>query len=187
VHDPGRLQSTIQQLIADVNEHEKDKHPPVAIEQSAANGLTFFTIHVEDARKPVELTYTFIDGYMVLGPSRAVVMNAISIRQNGNSLASSADFRALLPQDENPDVSALLYQNLAPVISPIASQLSPSQLQSLQQIAAETKPSVVCAYGEDNAIRVASSSRLFGFDLNTLALTTLLRVAQPGRNGHIKD
>ncbi len=43
-------------------------------------------------------------------------------------------------------------------------------MQSLQQIAAETKPSVVCAYGENNAIRVASSSRLFGFDLNTLAL-----------------
>ena len=97
-------------------------------------------------------------------------MNAIAIHQNGNSLAHSADFRALLPQDEQADVSAVLYQNLAPVIEPIAQQLCASQLQSLQQIAAETKPSVVCAYGENNAIRVASSSRLFGFDLNTLAL-----------------
>jgi hypothetical protein len=56
-------------------------------------------------------------------------------------------------------------------------------LQSLQQLAAESKPSVVCAYGEDNAIRVATSSRLFGFDLNTLALSTLLKVAQPA-HGH---
>ena len=94
-------------------------------------------------------------------------MNAIAIHQNGNSLARSADFRALLPQDEQADVSAVLYQNLAPVIEPIAQQLSASQLQSLKQIAAETKPSIVCAYGENNAIRVASSSRLFGFDLNT--------------------
>jgi hypothetical protein len=180
VHDPGRLQSTIQQLIADVNEHEKDRHPPVTIEQSTANGLNFYTIHGQDATKPVELTYTFTDGYMILGPSRAVVMNAITIHESGNSLARSAEFRALLPQDEQPDVSGVLYQNLAPVIAPIANQLSPSQLQSLKQLAAETKPSVVCAYGEDNAIRVATSSRLFGFDLNTLALTALMNTAQPG-------
>jgi hypothetical protein len=185
VHDPGRLQSTIQQLIADVNEHEKEKHPPVTIDQSTANRLTFYTIHAQDATKPVELTYTFTDGYMILGPSRAMVMNAITIHENGNSLARSADFRALLPQDEHPDVSGVLYQNLAPVIAPIANQLSPSQLQSLQQLAAETKPSVVCAYGEENAIRVATSSRLFGFDLNTLALSTLMKLAHPGKaHGH---
>jgi hypothetical protein len=184
VKDPGRLQSTIQQLVTDVNDHvkgEKGDHPGLALEQNAANGLTFYTIRSTDETKPFEATYTFTDGYMILGPSRALVMNAIAIHQNGNSLAHSADFRALLPQDEQPDVSAVLYQNLAPVIQPIAQQLSASQLQSLKQIAAETKPSVVCAYGESNAIRVASSSRLFGFDLNTLALTTLMNAVQPSR------
>jgi hypothetical protein len=181
VKDPGRLQSTIQQLVADANEHVKGESAGLALDQAAANGLTFYTIRHLDATKPLEVTYTFTDGYMILAPSRALVMNAIAIHQSGNSLARSTDFRALLPQDEHADVSAVLYQNLAPVIGPIAQQLSPSQLQSLQQIAAETKPSVVCAYGEDNAIRVATSSRLFGFDLNTLALSTLMKVAQPPR------
>jgi Protein of unknown function (DUF3352) len=181
VKDPGRLQSTIQQLVMDVNDHAKGEHPGLALEQESANGLTFYTIRHLDETKPFEATYTFTDGYMILGPSRAMVMNAITIHQNGNSLAHSSDFRALLPQDEQADVSALLYQNLAPVIKPIAQQLSASQLQSLQQIAAETKPSVVCAYGEGNAIRVATSSRLFGFDLNTLALTTLMKVVQPSQ------
>jgi ferric-dicitrate binding protein FerR (iron transport regulator) len=181
VHDPGRLQSTIRQLVTDVNDHVKGQHEGVALDQEAANGLTFYTIRHLDETKPFEVTYTFTDGYMILGPSRALVMNAISIHQSGNSIARSTEFRALLPQDEQADVSAVLYQNLAPVIAPIAQQLSPSQLQSLQQIAAETKPSVVCAYGEGNAIRVASSSRLFGFDLNTLALSTLMNVAQPSR------
>jgi ferric-dicitrate binding protein FerR (iron transport regulator) len=181
VKDPGRLQSTIQQLVTDVNDHIKGQQQGLALDQTAANGLTFYTIRHLDATKPFELTYTFTDGYMIVGPSRALVMNAIAIHQNGNSLARSADFRALLPQDEQADVSAVLYQNLAPVIGPIAQQLSASQLQSLKQIAAETKPSVVCAYGENNAIRVASGSRLFGFDLNTLALTTLMNVVQPSR------
>jgi ferric-dicitrate binding protein FerR (iron transport regulator) len=181
VHDPGRLQSTIQQLVTDVNDHVKGRHAGLALDQQAANGLTFYTIRSLDATKLFELTYTFTDGYIILAPSRALVMNAIAIHQNGNSLAHSADFRALLPQDEHADVSAVLYQNLAPVIGPIAQQLTASQLQSLQQLAAETKPSVVCAYGEDNAIRVATSSRLFGFDLNTLALSTLLNVARPSQ------
>jgi hypothetical protein len=52
-------------------------------------------------------------------------------------------------------------------------------LQSLQQLAAESKPSVVCAYGEPNAIRVTSNSRLFGLDLNTLTLSTLMKMTQP--------
>jgi ferric-dicitrate binding protein FerR (iron transport regulator) len=186
VHDPNRLQSTIQQLIADVNEHLKggnSTHGEIALSQETTNGLTFYTIRALDATKPVEFTYTFTDGYMILAQSKALIMNAINIHQNGNSLAHSAEFRALLPQDENPDVSAVLYQNLAPVIGPIAQQLSPSQLQSLQQLSAETKPSVVCAYGENNAIRVATSSRLFGFDLNTMALTALMNVVQPS-HGH---
>jgi hypothetical protein len=59
-------------------------------------------------------------------------------------------------------------------------QLTPSQLQSLQQLAAETKPSIVCAYGEESSIRVASTSRFFGLDLNTMALKSLLRLTHPG-------
>jgi hypothetical protein len=106
-------------------------------------------------------------------------MNALAVRQNGNSLAQSSDFRSLLPQDQHTDVSALLYQNLAPVVAPIMSQLTPSQLQSLQRLAAESKPSVVCAYGEPNSILVASNSKFFGLDLNTLTLSTLLRLTHP--------
>src|SRR6185437_10412207 len=129
VKDPGRLQSTIQQLVTDVNDRVKDKHPGLALDQETTNGLTFYKIRHLDATKPFEVTYTFTDGYMILGPSKALIMNAIAIHQNGNSLAHSADFRALLPQDEQPDVSAVLYQNLAPVIQPIAQQLTASQLQ----------------------------------------------------------
>lgn len=186
VYDPGRLQSTIQQLVTDVNGHVHPPHQGLALEQQSANGLTYYTIRSLDATKALEVTYTFTDGYIIMGPSRALVMNAIAIHQSGNSLAASSDFRNLLPQDEHANVSALLYQNLAPVIGPISQQLSPSQLQSLQQLAAETKPSVVCAYGEDNAIRVASNSRFFGLDLNTLALSSLLKAVQPpgAENGH---
>ena len=179
VYNPGRLQTTIQQLVADANDHIKNQDAKATLEQASVNGLTYYTLHFTDGTKSAEVVYTFTDGYMVLGPSRALVMNAVAVKQSGNSLARSSSFRSLLPQDQHADVSALVYQNLAPVVGPIMQQLSPSQLQSLQQLAAETKPSVVCAYGEPNSIRVASASRFFGLDLNTFALSTLMRMAQP--------
>lgn len=182
VYDPGRLQSTIQQLIADANQHIRENGRQLTTEQQAADGLTYYTIHLPGKTTTAEVDYTFVDGYMILGPSRAIVKNAISIHQNGNSLVRSADFLALLPQDQHADVSGLIYQNLAPLVGPVMNQLSQSQLQSLQQIAADTKPSVVCVYGEPNAVRVASNSRFFGLDLNTAALSALLKIAHPQGN-----
>jgi FecR-like protein/putative zinc finger protein len=183
VYNPGRLQSTIEQLITDANTHLRDSGRgdgrSVSIEQQQADGLTYYTIHFVDASKPAELDYTYADGYMVLGPSRALVRNAVAIHRGGNSLSRSGDFRALLPHDQHADVSGLIYQNLAPIVGPVMNQLSASQLQSLKEIAADSKPSVVCAYGEPNAIRVASNSRLFGLDLNTATLSTLLKMARP--------
>src|SRR5579864_1892730 len=58
VKDPNRLQSTIQQLITDVNDHVKGEHPGLALDQETANGLTFYTIRHLDATKPFEATYT---------------------------------------------------------------------------------------------------------------------------------
>lgn len=179
VYNPGRLQSTIEQLINDANNQSKDPRKQFALSQQTINGLTYYRVQASGGKAPVEIDYTFSDGYLIAAPSRALVMNALAVHQSGNSLSRSSDFRSLLPQDQHTDVSALLYQNLAPVVDPVKSQLTPAQLQSLQQLAAETKPSVVCAYGEPNSVRVASNSRFFGLDLNTLTLSTLLRLTHP--------
>jgi FecR-like protein/uncharacterized protein DUF3352/putative zinc finger protein len=181
IYNPGRLQATIQQLVNDANERSNDPQRRLALEQEAVNGLNYYRLRFGGSGRAAEVNYTFTDGYMIVAPSRALVMNALTVHQNGNSLSRSNDFRGLLPQDQHTNVSALLYQNLAPVVGPLTSQLTPAQLQSLQQLAAESKPSVVCAYGEPNAIRVASNSRFFGLDLNTMTLSTLLRITQgPG-------
>jgi ferric-dicitrate binding protein FerR (iron transport regulator) len=180
VNDPVRLQSTIQQLVADLNAHAAQQGEGLALDQNTVNGVTYYTLRSLDAAKPHEITYAFGGGFIILAPSRALVMQAFNTATSGNSLAQSAGFKSLLPQDEHANVSALLYQNLAPVLGPITQQLTPSQLQALQQLAAETKPSLVCAYGEASSIRVASTSRFFGLDLNTMALSTLLKLARPG-------
>jgi hypothetical protein len=186
VNDPARLQSTLQQLVADINE-EAAKHTErgvtekgVTLEQEQADGRTYYTITSLNSRRPLEVTYTFTDGYILMGASRALLRTAIHAHESGDTLMRSATFRAMLPQDKNANVSALLYQNLSPLVAPIADQLTSSQRQSLGVLAAETKPSVVCAYGGENSVDVVSNSRFFGLDLNTFAITNLLRLTHPG-------
>lgn len=180
VYDPVRLESTFERLIAKT-ESDPNRKGEVSLDKQVENGLTYYTLHFPDAAKLAEVDYTFTDGYLIIGPSRAVVMDAVRIHQSGNSLAKSQDFRALLPHDQFANVSAVLYQNLAPVLAPISQQLTAEQSQAIKALTAETKPSVVCAYGEEDAIRVASNSRFFGLDLNTLALSMLLKLSRPPR------
>lgn len=181
VNDPARLQSTLQQLVADINEDAaKHNEKGVTLEQAEADGRTYYTITSLNSRLPFNVTYTFTDGYILMGASRALLRNAIHAHESGDTLMRSAAFRAMLPQDQHANVSALLYQNLSPLVAPIADQLTASQRQSLGVLAAETKPSVVCAYGGENSVDVVSNSRFFGLDLNTFAITNLLRLTHPG-------
>jgi hypothetical protein len=57
-------------------------------------------------------------------------------------------------------------------------QLSPSQAQFVQALAAKSKPTALCFYGDDDAIRVVGNLSSFG--LNVLALPMLLELVQRG-------
>lgn len=187
VYDPARLEQTIEQLVADAGTISKGTNV-VTLEKQPDDGLTYYTLHFAGGQRNAEVDYTFADGYLIVGPSRALVMDAVRIHQSGNSLSKSQGFHDLLPHDQFANVSGLLYQNLAPVLGPVAQQLTAQQLQAFKALAAETKPSMVCAYGEENAIRVASNSRFFGLDLNTLALSSLLKLSKPpGASGDRRD
>ena len=181
VNDAARLQSTLQQLVVDINQEAATHNEKGAtLEQTQAEGRTYYNVTSLNPKYPLSFAYTFTDGYILIGASRALLRNAIHARETGDTLMRSAAFHALLPQDQHPNVSALLYQNLAPLVAPIADQLTASQRQSLGVLAAETKPSVVCAYGGENSVEVVSNSRFFGLDLNTFAITNLLRLTHPG-------
>lgn len=186
VRDAGRLQNSIQSIV-DAANREAAQHgrPGVQFEQNDVSGRNYYVIRSLDPKAlNREAHYTFADGYMIVAPSRALVMAALQTKANGDSLGRSAGFRELLPRDEHANYSALFYQNLAPLVNPIASQLNPQQLQVLQQIAAEAKPTVVCAYGDQNTIQLASSSRLLPFDVNSMAVMALLGANESGTSHH---
>jgi hypothetical protein len=152
----------------------------VALESEQVNGRQFYTVRSLDPKIPVELHYSYVNGYLVAAATQGLVQQSIHTQESGDNIAVSGTFRALLPSDQHVDVSGLIYQNLGPVIAPIASQLSAAQLQSLQTIAQNSEPSLICAYGGDQQIEIASNSKRLGFDLKLLTLSTLLEQAKSG-------
>jgi len=168
VNDSGRLEQTLEKLTQTVRDNSQGKNVPVmTIETSESGGRQFYTVHdLKDGTTPAQ--YTFADGFMIIAANRPMLIEALQARASGNSLSRSAAFKALLPKDDNDNYSAVAYQNLSPVLAPLLSQLSGPQADAIRQLAADSRPTAICAWGNDTRIEAASDSRLFGFDFLTL-------------------
>jgi hypothetical protein len=181
VNDSGALQVAIDKLVQAANrEAQKSNQPGVTLHQTQVGGRTFYTVESQATGLSTEYDYTFADGYMIMAPSRALLLAALQTHASGTSLARSASFRALLPRDNQANFSAMIYQNLSPILKPLASQLTSQQLAFLQQMAADAKPSVFCAYGESDRIEVASSAKLFDLNPGLPTLIHLLGLSDHG-------
>jgi hypothetical protein len=180
VNDPSKLQSTLQMIVQDINtKASAHGHAGVSLEQVEDDGRVFYTVKSLNLSSPLELHYTFVSGYLVATPSQALLLKAIKIRESGITLANSSRFKSLLPKDGHTNASGVIYQNLASVAGPLGEQLNPQEAQSLQVIAGNAAPSLICAYGDEDRIEIATNSKFFGLDVNNLALSQLLRMA-PG-------
>ena len=184
VYDPNRLEYSLEHISDAMNRKAAENNRPgVKLEQEQVSGRTFYVLRSLNPLVPSEVHYTFTDGYLVAGPSQALVQEAIRTHTKGDSISHSEKFLALFPSDQHANVSGLIYQNLAPVLGPIAGQLSAAQLQSLQTIVSNSEPSVICAYGDENQIEFASTSKTLGIDFKTLAISALLEHLKPGTQG----
>src|SRR2546421_4639518 len=181
VNDSGALQVAIDKLVQGFNrDAQKSGQPGVTLNQAQVGGRTFYTIQSQGVGLSTECDYTFADGYLILAPSRALLVRALETHANGTSLPRSASFRALLPSDKQANFSAMIYQNLSPILKPLASQLSSGQFALLQQLAVDAKPSVFCAYGESDRLEVASSGKLFDLNPGLPTLIHLLGLSDHG-------
>lgn len=168
VRDSGRFETTLERLAQAIasHVHGKDAHG-ITIESTQAGAQTFHSVH--DSATGAEIVeYTFANGYMIIAPSRALLMETLHTRATGDSLGHSASFKALLPVDQNENYSAMAYQNLGPVLTPLLSNLSGDSAAAIKKLAADSHPTAICAWGKNARIEAASNSNLFGFDFLTL-------------------
>ncbi|MGC2638534.1 MAG: FecR family protein [Acidobacteriaceae bacterium] len=168
VNNPDALQNAFERMTAAVRNQTDDPGVhPVTVESTTADGRRYYDVR-DDQTGVIVAYYAFADGYMIMAPDRALIMAALRSHATGDSLARSASFRALLPRDENENYSAVLYQNLSPVLTPLLSQFTGETADALRRLAADSRPTVICAWGQDDRIEAASDSRLFGFDFLSL-------------------
>ncbi len=182
VYDPARLQNSLETMVRYHNQVASAKGESEAhLEQEQVDAQVYHVLRSTDRKGvPHEMDYTFTEGYLIVTPSRALLMNALRIHSQGTTLARSANFRALLPIDQHANFSGIVYQNIAPALAPLAAALNVQQMQMLQSLASDSKPSVVCAYGGPDQIEVVSYNNFLGLDLRMLALSQLF-------NAHHKD
>jgi hypothetical protein len=168
VNNPDRLEGALERMMTSIRSQVQGPNTHrLEIVSSVEGDRTYYTIRDLTAGTDVA-QYTYVDGFMVVAANRAVLADALQAHASGNSLARSSAFRSLLPKDANQNYSAVAYQNLSPVLAPLLSQMGGQSAEAIKSLAADAKPTVICAWGRDNSIEAASDSRLFGFDFLTL-------------------
>jgi hypothetical protein len=91
----------------------------------------------------------------------------------------------LLPKDTDENYSAIAYQNLTPVMTPLLSQFTGEKADALRQLASDARPTAVCVRGEQSSIEAASDSHLFGVDFVTLQ--TLLNMGNKHAAANVRE
>jgi hypothetical protein len=174
VNDPAHLQKTLELVVGEVNkEAAKFGKAGLAWEKSDLGGRTYYTLKSADFGL-VEVNYTYVNGYLVVGPSRALVEKSLRSQESGLSLLRSAKFTAGLPADGNANFSAVFYHNiggLVPVgLASQAAKLPSGPQQAVQAIAAEMQPTLAYAYAQGDSITFAANTEGGPFGLGPATL-----------------
>jgi hypothetical protein len=175
VYEPVRMQGALQKFAeAYSRETVKAGNQPLRIAQETVEGRTYYMVAGGDGSPLTEAHYTFADGYMIAGPTRALVSRALQVKSGRASITRSAAFVALLPRDRYNNFSALIYQNLGTTLGPIVSLLGGMAPQgrgpqaNMMQSLGNMKSTLIAAYGEPDRISVATSGNLMGMSLSNL-------------------
>ena len=174
VYDPARIEATFEKIVDSYNrETAKSGGRPLRTAQEIFEGRKYYMIAGADGSPLTEAHYTFADGYLIAGPTRALVSRALQVKTSGASVTHSPAFVALLPRDHYNNFSAVIYQNLGTTLAPLVSLFggmipqgrgSDNMLQGLGNM----KSTLIAAYGEPDRISVATNGNLMGMSINNL-------------------
>ena len=162
VNDPVHLQQTLERVVSEVNkEAAKFGKTGLTWEQTDVSGRLYYTLRSPEFGL-LEVNYTYANGYMIVGPSRALVERAIRSRESGLSLVRSAKFTAGLPADGNANFSAVFYHNLGALVpaglASTAGNLPSGPQQAVKAITDDLAPTLAYAYAQGDSITFAANT-----------------------------
>jgi hypothetical protein len=187
VYDPVQLQQTLRETVQQLSALAIEAGSQgFQLEEYESAGRLYYRIVALDIGLSVH--YTYFDGYLIAGPSSALIGRALQTRESGLSLTAAGDFSDLLPQDDRVNFSGVVYQNLGTVLGPLANtvggmagSISPEQEQLLGEISANTRPSMTLAYGDSDRLSFSYTHEggFFSTNLaNFLSIRSLLDVQE---------
>lgn len=173
VYDQAKLQNTFERVVGKLNQfsalHGKGQ---LSIENTTAGNRTYYSI--KSAAAGMEVHYTYANGYLVAAQSRALLEQAVSLRDSGNTLVRSSRFMSALPQDGNTNFSAIFYHDLAGIMGPLAERLKKTaDGQELGSIDANSPPTLAYAYAQGDRITLAANTEGGAFGLSPASLIGL--------------
>ncbi len=173
VYDPARLQFAIEQTVAEANQAiQIGGEPTLELTRHGSGDRAVYSL----VSSAMEAHYTFVEGYVVIAPSRPLVDRALRFHASGYSIVDSPKFSRLMPDDGRNNFSALVYQDLSSFIQTVAENLADGALTEEQQgtldaVKSNTEPTLGFAYGDPDRITLAASSQ--GDMLSTMVMRML--------------
>jgi hypothetical protein len=166
VNDPEHLQQTLERMVTEVNKQAAYLGKAgLTWENSDLGGRKYYTLRSTDFGM-IQVNYTYANGYLIVGPSRALVERALRSQESGLSLLRSPKFTAGLPADGNANFSAVFYHNLGGLVpaglantaASTAQQLPSGPQEAVKAIAGEMKPTLAYAYAQGDSITFAANT-----------------------------
>ncbi len=195
VNDPAHLQQTLERVVTEVNKQAaKFGKTGLAWEQAEVSGRPFYKLKSPEFGL-IEVNYTYANGYMIVGPSRALVERALLAHDSGSSLLRSQKFIAGLPADGNANFSAIFYHNLGGLVpaglASTAENLPSGPQQAVKAITADMAPTLAYAYAQGDSITFAANTEGGPFGLgpatilgmpNALEMQHIIQRGMKGKN-----
>ncbi len=164
---------------------------PLVWREEVAAGRVYRTLARTGGADLVHLTFS--DGYLLAGPSRALLAESIDRRAAGATLASSAAFRDALPTGDEPDFSAIAWQNLAASAGDLgrlladAAGVPAAERDQLVRLAGDVGPMLAVAVADGDRVSFASRGGRGPLGLPLGSLFALAGLADPAEFGPQDD
>jgi type IV pilus assembly protein PilA len=165
VRDVARLQRTLNTLLAAGH---------IEPQKFTEGGETCTTVRIPSSTPPMEISYAFKDGNLIIAASRETVAEAVRLHKTGESLGESKAFLAALSPGHTLEASALLYQDPMAMTTMQLRQTAPEMAETIRRAAKGVTPAVVGVYGEESAIREVSSSG--AYDLGAVMVVAAVAI-----------
>lgn len=170
VNDPAHLQQTLERVVGEVNKQAAYfGKSGLTWEKADFSGRTYYTLKSTDFGA-LQVNYVYANGYLIVGPSRALVERSLRSQESGLSLLRSAKFTAGLPADGNANFSAVFYHNIGGLVpsgvATAAQNLPSGPQQAIKSIAADMAPTLAYAYAQGDSITFMANTEGGPFGLS---------------------